>query len=92
MLTQTVKDLVKDFQTVRQEFLREQEELMRQLKSGTQEERNIVRERLKERLNEWRELQKQHLKDLRDQLGDIRDRIPVINDVLEAGRPEGRGR
>jgi hypothetical protein len=88
-----VKDLVKDFQTARQDFLRGQEELLRQLKNANDQERTIIREQLKERLNEWRELQKQHLRELRDQARELATTLPGIRDVIDAsgegGRPKG---
>jgi len=92
VLTQTVKDLVKDFKTVRQDFLREQEELVRQLKNATGQEREIIREQLKDRLQEWRELQKQHMRELREQVREMTTTLPAINDVINAGSGEGRGR
>jgi polyhydroxyalkanoate synthesis regulator phasin len=92
LLTQTVKDLVKDFQTTRQEFLRGQEELLRQLKNATGQEREIIREQLKERLNEWRELQKQHLHDLREQVDAMRQTLPALDEVLKAGSGGGDDR
>ena len=92
LLTQTVKDLVKDFKTVRQDFLREQEELVRQLKNATGQEREIIREQLKDRLQEWRDLQKQHMRELREQVREMTTTLPAINDVINAGSGEGRGR
>lgn len=92
VLPQTVKDLVKDFQVTRQDFLNGQRELLRQLKDAKQEERSIIREQLKERLNEWRELQKSHLRELRDQAREITTTLPAIGDVINSGSGEGRGR
>jgi gas vesicle protein len=89
---QSVKDLVKDFQTARQNFLHSQQELLRQLKGATQEQRAAIREQLKDNLNEWREAQKSHLQELRDQARDLINTVPAIRDVINSGRDEGRGR
>ena len=89
---QNVKDLVKDFQTARQSFLGSQQELLRQLKTATEEQRAVIRAQLKENLNEWREAQKLHLQDLRDQAREIMTTVPAIRDVVNSGRDEGRGR
>jgi len=89
---QNVKDLVKDFQTARQNFLGSQQELLRQLKTATQEQRAAIRAQLKENLNEWRETQKIHLQELRDQAREIITTVPAIRDVVNSGRDEGRGR
>ena len=89
---QIVKDLVKDFQTARQSFLGSQQELLRQLKTATEEQRAAIRAQLKENLNEWREAQKLHLQELRDQAREIMTTVPAIRDVVNSGRDEGRGR
>ena len=89
---QSVKDLVKDFQTARQNFLTSQQELLRQLKGATPEQRAAIREQLKDNLNEWREAQKIHLQELRDQARDLINTVPAIRDVVNSGRDEGRGR
>jgi gas vesicle protein len=89
---QSVKDLVKDFQAARQNFLSSQQELLRQLKGATQEQRAAIREQLKDNLNEWREAQKIHLQELREQARDLIDTVPAIRDVVDSGRDEGRGR
>ena len=89
---QNVKDLVKDFQTARQSFLGSQQELLRQLKTATEEQRAAIRAQLKENLNEWREAQKLHLQDLRDQAREIITTVPAIRDVIIPALDEGRGR
>jgi hypothetical protein len=89
---QDVKDLVKEFQAVRQDFLEGQRELQRMLKDATQEQRAVIREKLRDNLNEWREAQKAHILDLREQAKEIRNNVPAIRDVIDGGRGEGRGR
>ena len=89
---QNVKDLVKDFQTARQSFLSSQQELLRQLKTATEEQRAAIRAQLKENLNEWRDAQKIHLQELRDQAREIISTVPAIKDVVNSGLDEGRGR
>jgi ElaB/YqjD/DUF883 family membrane-anchored ribosome-binding protein len=89
---QNVKDLVKDFQTARQSFMSSQQELLRQLKTASEEQRAAIRAQLKENLNEWREMQKLHLQDLRDQAREIINKVPAIKDVVNSGIPDGRGK
>jgi hypothetical protein len=93
LVTQTVKDLVKDFQTARQDFLRGQDELLRQLRNATDQERTIIREQLKDRLDEWRQLQKEHMRQLIEQAREMTTTLPALGDVINAGSGEGgRGR
>lgn len=87
-----VKDLVKDFQSARRSFLTQQQELMRQLKSSTDEQRTALRAQLKENLSAWMEEQKAHLQDIREQAKEIKNNVPAIKDVIDAGGGEGRGR
>jgi hypothetical protein len=93
VLAASVKDLVKDFQTARQEFLTGQQELLRQLKTGTQEQRAALREQLiKESLEAWRQAQKAHIQELREQAREMINNVPDLRDVISAGQGEGRGR
>ena len=87
-----VKDLVKDFQSARQDFIRHQQELNRQLKTASDEQRAAIRAQLKDSLNSWLDEQKAHLQELRDQAKDIRNNVPSIKDVIDSAGGEGRGR
>ena len=91
VLAPGVKDLVNDFQTARQEFLTSQQEYLRQLKTATQEQRAAIRERLKENLEAWKEAQKAHIQELRQQAKEIINNVPDLRDVINAGQGEGRG-
>jgi len=92
VLASGVKDLVKDFQTARQEFLTSQQELLRQLKTATQEQRAVIREQLKENLEAWKEAQKAHIQELREQAKEIISNVPDLREVIDAGQGDGRGR
>lgn len=89
---ESVKDLVRDFQSARQAFLNQQKELQRQLKTATEEQRALIREQLKENLQQWLEQQKAQIQDLREQARDIKNNVPALRDVIDSGGGEGRGR
>jgi gas vesicle protein len=90
---QDVKDLVRDFQSARQAFLKQQQELQRQLKTATDEQRALIREQLKENLQQWLEQQKAQIQELREQAKEIKNNVPALRDVIDSGRGEGgRGR
>ena len=86
VLAPGVKDLVNDFQTARQEFLTGQQDLLRQLKTATQEQRAVIRQQLKENLEAWKEAQKAHIRELREQAREIINNVPDLRDVIEAGQ------
>ena len=86
--SQEIKDLTRNFQAARQTFVKQQQELQRQLKTGTDEQRKIIRQQLKENLEQWMEQQRIQLKDLPNQIKDI---APGLRDV--GNNPhDGRGR
>lgn len=90
--SQDVKDLARDFQSVRQAFLKQQQELQHQLKTATEEQRTAIREQLKENILQWQEQQKAQIQELREQAKDIKNNVPAIRDVIDSGSGEGRGR
>ena len=92
VLASGVKDLVKDFQTARQQFVTGQQELLRQLKTATGEQRAAIREQLKENLEAWKEAQKAHIQELRKQAEEMIKIVPDVHAVIEAGQGDGRGR
>ena len=86
--SQEIKDLTRNFQAARQTFVKQQQELQRQLKTGTDEQRKIIRQQLKENLEQWMEQQRGQLPVLRDQIKGI---APGLRDV-GSNPHDGRGR
>src|ERR1041384_4847412 len=66
VLSKDVKDLVRDFQSARQTFLKQQQELARKLQGANEADRAIIREQLKENLDQWKEQQKAQIQELRE--------------------------
>jgi hypothetical protein len=85
-------DLVKDFQTAREAFLKQQQELIAQMKTASKEEREALRQQLREQLDAWLEQQKAQIQDIREQAREIKNNVPAIRDVVESGSGEGRNR
>ncbi len=90
--TTEMQKLVRDFQAARETYIRQQQELNRKLSTATDEQRALIREQIKESLREWRELQKQQAKDLREQAESIKNNTPNYRDVINHGGGDGRGR
>ena len=94
--SQDVKDLVRDFQSARESFRKQQLELNRQLKTANEEQRAIIRQQLQENLKEWLEEQKARVEDLREQARDMPNQVKGLREVIESGagpkgdRPKGR--
>jgi hypothetical protein len=86
--SQEIKDLTRSFQAARQTFVKQQQELQRQLKTGTDEQRKIIRQQLKENLEQWMEQQRAGLIEMPKQLKEL---APGLRDV--GNNPhDGRGR
>ena len=86
--SQEIKDLTRNFQAVRQAFVKQQQELQQQLKTATDEQRKLIRQQLKDNLEQWMEQQRQQMKDTANQIKEI---APGLRDV--GNNPhDGRGR
>src|SRR5437867_2486871 len=60
--TQQMKDLVRDFQTARREFQKQQQQLNLQLKTANDAQRALIRAQLKENLQQWVEQQRAQIR------------------------------
>lgn len=90
-----IKDLVRDFQTARESFRKQQLELTRQLKTANEEQRAIIRQQIQENLNQWLEDQKARVEDLRVQAQSMPEQVKGLKEVIESGagpNNQGRGR
>ena len=88
---QDIKDLVREYQSARQAFQKQQQDLQRKLKTATNEQRAQIREQLKDNLQLWMEQQKAQLQELREQAKDIKNNVPALRDVIDQPH-DGRGR
>lgn len=80
-----MKDLVRDFQTARESFRKQQLDLNRQLKTANDEQRAIIREQIQENLKQWLEEQKARTEDLREQAQRMKDDVKGLRDVIDSG-------
>lgn len=89
--TKDVKELVKDFQTARESFRKQQLELNRQLKTATDEQRALIRQQIQENLDQWREEQRSRVEDLREQARGMKDEMRGLKDVIDSGANPNSG-
>ena len=87
-----MKDLVREFQSARDTFRKQQLELNRQLKTASEEQRAIIRQQIQENLEQWREEQKARVEDLRQQAQQMKDDLKGLRDVIDSGTHPGDGR
>lgn len=85
-----MQDLVRDFQSARQAFLKEQKELNQRLAAATAEQRQAVRAEFKERLQRWREFQKTQILEMREQAKETLKNTP--QDIAREPQDGSRGR
>lgn len=81
--------LIEKFQTSRTSYLEAQKELKLKAATGTEEQRDLLREQSKEALARWREEQRERLKTMKQELQ--ADLAPVLDQSGE-GSGGGRGR
>jgi ribosome recycling factor len=85
---------MKDFQAAREKFLSDQKALARQFQQASEEERQAIRERMKETLDRLKEQQKALQQDMRDRAKELKQKLhPDLNRLIDNGSTEGgRGR
>jgi hypothetical protein len=89
-----VQTLIKDFQAAREKFLSDQKAIARQYQQASEEERQAIRERMKETLDRLKEQQKALQQDMRDRAKELKQKLhPDLNRLIDNGSTEGgRGR
>lgn len=87
-----LRALIQDFQTARETYMAQQRDLLRQIKDASAEERDAIRQQLKEKLDVWLQEQKEHIQTIRDQAKEMKNNLPAIRNVIDAAQEEGRPR
>ena len=86
-----VKALLRRFEAARQQYLQREAELKRKLQGATtDQERQAIRERLKDSLRQWREQERLHRDEIRQRLREIRSQTSKLGKALEEARPARR--
>lgn len=87
------KDLVTRFKSARDGYLKQQKALALQYKNATKEEREAIRDKLKDLLESYKEQQKSFREELRDRARSIRKELdPSLGRVIEKSKSGSRGR
>ncbi len=84
LLPSDVKVLIEKFKADREKFLKEQQELERQLKQDSKANRDTLRNQLKSSLDKWKEQQKEFRDRLKDRMKEIEQ--SEIEDVVRSGK------
>jgi gas vesicle protein len=89
-----VKKLLDQFEQAREQHLKEQLDLAKQLKNATERQRDQVREQLKENRREWQAQQKLLSQQIRERLNEIKDELKEHNKKVreELGHDGGGNR
>ncbi|HAV63692.1 MAG TPA: hypothetical protein DCY13_15165 [Verrucomicrobiales bacterium] len=88
--TDELKQLIERFQAARLNYLVQQKALMEQLGEATTEQREELRDKLRENLEQWRDMQIEFRSQLKERAQELRDRLSsdlgrVVNDAKEEG-------
>ena len=82
-LPQDVKKLIQKFESEREAFLKQQEQLLKQLRGATADEREKLREQIKANRETWLDKQKDLREDIKERLAELRDKLPKHKDAIE---------
>ncbi len=89
-----VTTYVNQFQNARQQYLEAQKELKLKMKDATEEQRAVLREKVKEALEKWKEDHKQFVEEQKERVKAMKQELhPDLGKVLDgAGGDGGNGR
>ena len=89
---QEVKELVAEFRTKMAEFHAEQKELVKKLKSATAEEREGIREQLKQNREGFHTVKEQFRDTVKEVTGDLKDHAAKVSAEVKADTKGGKVR
>jgi hypothetical protein len=86
-----VEDRVKSFDLYRNEYIKQQEQILKRTKGTTDRDRKMLRERLNRELRErWLEQSAAMREELRERRKALQDRLPSHRELLENAREQSR--
>lgn len=86
-----VKTMIEKFKVDREKFLKQQQDLERQLKQDSSANRDALREQLKASLDKWKEQQKDFRDRLKERMRDLKDEVQELEPVVTSGKGGGKG-
>jgi ABC-type transporter Mla subunit MlaD len=81
-----VSERLKQFRSAAEAYLKQREELEKQLRGATEQQRQIIRERLKENLQKWREQARQFQDQAKDRSRELKRDLRSLSKALEEVR------
>lgn len=81
-----VKVMIEKFKVDREKFLKQQQELERQLKQDSQSNRDALRDQLRASLDKWKEQQKEFRDRLKERMRDLKDEVQELEPVVSSGK------
>jgi hypothetical protein len=82
-----LKALLEKFETAREEYLKEQAELFKQLRGATEADREAIRAQIKEKREIWIEKTKEVREEIRKRLEELKDKLPTRREILDNAGP-----
>jgi hypothetical protein len=89
-LSAEVNEKLQSFQRVREAYLKQQEEIRKQMKNATDADREKVRQQLKDLRERWLEQSRSYQQELRDRQRELLSRLPSHREVIENSREKVR--
>lgn len=87
---QQIRERLQQFESMRETYLKQQNELLRQLKGANDEQRELIREKLREQRQQWLEQSKLFREQARERLAELKEKLLQHQDVLDAARERAR--
>jgi hypothetical protein len=88
----TIRERLRQFEQQREAYLKEQRDLMRKLQGASDEDRERIRELIRERRLAWLEQARAFREQARERMQELRGELPRHAEVLDAAREQLQNR
>lgn len=89
-IPQQVQERLQQFELMREAYLKQQNELLRQLKGANDEQRELIREKLRDQRQRWLDQSRLFREQARERLAELKEKLLRHQDVLDAARERAR--
>jgi hypothetical protein len=89
-LPDDLKGLIQKFQTDREGFLKAQEDLRKQLKGATADQRAALREQAQSNREKWLDEQSKLREDIRSRLKDLKSQLASHSDAIDSAKENAK--
>ena len=86
----TIRERLQSFEQLRKAYLERQRTLTQKLRGASEDERDMIRQQLRETRQQWLDQARQLREQARERLQELKERLPNHGEILDAAREQAR--